>query len=529
MGLRYNFLDSQLFVTALKSNMSQCRTVNGQIKHGTNYLISSLGDGTGLSGAAYTAGEGLFTEVMYPTTNQFEAALDDVQSDLNRYLSAENSVYQYGDLNEDDLKEQINQKQEQIADLENQKQYYENMAYGNPAFYSSMIAAAKNIQNVINETERQLNDLQKQLSALEDFEYQTSPLFQDSLTAFSDIVRGITAINNITVDSSGNYYTNGADMSWLTMLENQGFDSESGEDKALEKAVSKLGLDDEARAYWEKEMKSELKNIPKSQWNAKIKEAAANLQFDADGNILQIGPFQQGIIVLKNGVYDETLTEQANKEIDSERWEAVRDSFTQLLVGGLTMLGGGLLDLAGVAVITGGAGFTLTGAGAVVGTPAIAGGVALEGVGTGALITGGATVGNVLSRINLSTEGMQYSFTVSAEERAKAVSDTEQKIAGLTKGLDNITESGARFPNYEQSGGMDQLNKDFDELNLSNIKEIETKKYGVGRAGKLPDGSSVTARAGSKSGPTDDGFPTLEIKRPNGMKVKIRYPEEIEK
>ncbi|WP_460018156.1 hypothetical protein, partial [Lactovum odontotermitis] len=401
MGLKYNAQDSQRFISALKNNLFQCRQVIAQIKSGTKHLISSLGDGTNLSGAAYNAGQGLFTEVMYPTTEQFDRALDDLDSDISRYLSAEDSVSSYGDLDEDDLKEQHKQKQEQKELLENQQTYYMDLAYSNPSLYDAMMAAARNLQQMIDEIERQIQELEKQLTALQEFEYQTSPLFKDSLDAFGKIVQGISAISAIVTDASGNYSTSGLDMSWLTKLKQEKFDSKTGADKSLEEAVSELGLSDETLAYWKKEMKSELKNIPKSQWNDKIKEAAANLKFDKDGNILQIGPFQQGVIVLKNGIYDEALTDRANKEYDAENWERAKESFGQLLAGGASMIGGALLDLGGVAVMTGGSGLTLTGAGAAVGVPLLSGAVSMEGVGTAAVIAGSATVGSALSKINV--------------------------------------------------------------------------------------------------------------------------------
>jgi hypothetical protein len=67
------------------------------------------------------------------------------------------------------------------------------------------------------------------------------------------------------------------------------------------------------------------------------------------------------------------------------------------------------------------------------------------------------------------------------------------------------------------SGGFSQANNDFDNLQPSNLKDIKTK-YGTGRTGTLSDGRSITVRPGSS-----DGRPTLEIRKPNGRSIEIRY------
>ena len=57
----------------------------------------------------------------------------------------------------------------------------------------------------------------------------------------------------------------------------------------------------------------------------------------------------------------------------------------------------------------------------------------------------------------------------------------------------------------------------FDALNPVNVKNIITK-FGSGKTGTLPDGRFVSARPGSSY-----GSPTLEIRRPNGRGIEIRY------
>ncbi|GAB2027277.1 hypothetical protein [Lactovum odontotermitis] len=67
------------------------------------------------------------------------------------------------------------------------------------------------------------------------------------------------------------------------------------------------------------------------------------------------------------------------------------------------MIGGALLDLVGV--------------------PLLSGAVSMEGVGTAAVIAGSATVGSALSKINVPVGSVQYSFAKNVEDRAKEVSE----------------------------------------------------------------------------------------------------------
>ncbi|HGB7107148.1 TPA: RHS repeat-associated core domain-containing protein, partial [Salmonella enterica subsp. enterica serovar Enteritidis] len=58
---------------------------------------------------------------------------------------------------------------------------------------------------------------------------------------------------------------------------------------------------------------------------------------------------------------------------------------------------------------------------------------------------------------------------------------------------------------YERPGGIDEANKDFDNLSPSDVKDIDNN-YVTGRVGTLPDGRTVIVRDGSS-----DGRPTLEV------------------
>ena len=72
---------------------------------------------------------------------------------------------------------------------------------------------------------------------------------------------------------------------------------------------------------------------------------------------------------------------------------------------------------------------------------------------------------------------------------------------------------------FEKDGGFDQANTDFDNLEVSDIKEIETSSGELGKTGRLEDGTRITVRPNSS-----DGRPTLEVRNPDsGRGKEIRY------
>lgn len=71
--------------------------------------------------------------------------------------------------------------------------------------------------------------------------------------------------------------------------------------------------------------------------------------------------------------------------------------------------------------------------------------------------------------------------------------------------------------NFESTGGFDQTIRDFDLLHPIEVKEIQTQ-YGLGKVGKLTDGTTVVARPDSITGGA-----TLKIKVSNSKVYKIRY------
>ena len=84
-------------------------------------------------------------------------------------------------------------------------------------------------------------------------------------------------------------------------------------------------------------------------------------------------------------------------------------------------------------------------------------------------------------------------------------------------GAKDTTSKKGKSKNYEKGGGDAKAKDDFNDLNLKDVKDINTK-YGKGKMGKDSDGNNVIYRPDSET-----GGPTIEIQLPGGNKIKIRY------
>ena len=92
-----------------------------------------------------------------------------------------------------------------------------------------------------------------------------------------------------------------------------------------------------------------------------------------------------------------------------------------------------------------------------------------------------------------------------------------KSIEDILEGAEETTNNAGVVRNFEKTGGFTKTLKDFDALNQTDVKDIQTQ-YGTGKVGKLNGGISVIARPGSKTGGA-----TLEIKISNSKIYKIRY------
>ena len=247
MGVKYSAQESQELIQSMTNNLQVANEVTDCLSSGCDHLISALDSGE-LTGAAYTAGKGLFTEIIIPSIKKLQAAVDDIQLELTSYKHADAQVSGYGDLDLDQLKELKKLREEQLAIVEAQIQVRENWLNQITDLFSLNWGKAFSEKTILYNTKSQIEsgiqDLDDKIEKLEFFVSQVSQYFSDSLEVLGLAIKGATQLSKIIVDSDGNYYADGVDMSWVqkmkdVKIESAKYDS-SKKTKDLHKEYQKI-------------------------------------------------------------------------------------------------------------------------------------------------------------------------------------------------------------------------------------------------------------------------------------------------
>ena len=350
MGVKYSAQESQELIQAMTNNLQVANEVTDRLSSGCDHLISSLDSGE-LTGAAYTAGKGLFTEIIIPSIKKLQAAIDDIQLELTSYKNADAQISGYGDLDLDQLKELKKLREEQLAIVEAQIQARENWLNQITDLFSLNWGKAFSEKTILYNTKSQIEsgiqDLDDKIEKLEFFVSEVSQYFSDSLEVLSLAIQGATQLSKIIVDSDGNYYVDGVDMSWVQKMKDVKIvshakrDFQDSETRAINKASRDMMLSEDGDAYYRAELKKRLKGHDKSEWDKIIDDYNHTLKIDETGNIIEIHSLEQGYVVLKNGKYDDDYTHLINKKLDElkaqnfeansvEFWSGVAQIFSGL-------------------------------------------------------------------------------------------------------------------------------------------------------------------------------------------------------
>lgn len=228
MGVKYSSAESSALIDALANNIAVANEITERLSSGCAYLVSSLDSGK-LQGAAYTAGKGLFTDIIIPAITKIKEAVDDIQIELNSYKTANESVSQYGNLDLEELKTLKKRKEdmlkvvnEQIAEHESFFNQIKNIFNGDAYRETS-----RQLTESKNNLESEIQSVTKKIDALELFVSQVASFFSDSLTVLKLAIQGASQLSQVVVDANGNYYTDGLDMSWLKKMNAQKIVNES--------------------------------------------------------------------------------------------------------------------------------------------------------------------------------------------------------------------------------------------------------------------------------------------------------------
>ena len=230
MGVKYSSAESSALIDALSNNIEVANEITDRLSSGCEYLVSSLDSGK-LQGAAYTAGKGLFTDIIIPAITKIKEAVDDIQIELNSYKTANEPVSHYGNLDLEELKALKKSKEdmlkvvnEQIAEHESFfNQLKDHMTFN----YDAHRETSRQLTESKNNLESEIQSVTKKIDALELFVSQVASFFSDSLTVLKLAIQGASQLSQVTVDANGNYNTDGLDMTWLKKMNAQKLVNES--------------------------------------------------------------------------------------------------------------------------------------------------------------------------------------------------------------------------------------------------------------------------------------------------------------
>ena len=508
MGVKYSAQESQELIQAMTNNLQVANEVTDRLSSGCDHLISSLDSGE-LTGAAYTAGKGLFTEIIIPSIKKLQAAIDDIQLELTSYKNADAQVSGYGDLDLDQLKELKKLREEQLAIVETQIQARENWLNQITDLFSLNWGKAFSEKTILYNTKSQIEsgiqDLDDKIEKLEFFVSEVSQYFSDSLEVLGLAIQGATQLSKIIVDSDGNYYADGVDMSWVQKMKDVKIvshakrDFQDSEPRAINKASRDMMLSDDGDAYYRAELKKRLKGHDKSEWDKIIDDYNHTLKIDETGNIIEIHSLEQGYVVLKNGKYDADYTHLVNKKFDElkaqnfeansvEFWSGVAQIFSGL---GVYFASGALEVLsimagpptAGTSIV---AGTAASVSGVQYGNVLIASGAvtSLSAITKTALLNGEIQV-NYSSNYNSWQANKPTSKTISGRGGKLIEARVGNRKVKLRVDLEPNSGAGGQGKLQVQSGGGKSGYKVNEELNINEITGKDYIRNWVNRTGDL--------------------------------------------
>ncbi|MBO0461701.1 hypothetical protein JZO83_08045 [Enterococcus sp. DIV1298c] len=217
MGLIYSASESSNLISNMTTNLSLARTTIDQLRTGSQQIVQAV-DGKTLSGAAYQAGKGLFSELIIPTVNRVNNAVQEIQSDLNLYSAAHQIVASEGYLDEENLSGQIRAKSFAKQSIENHAQTIRHIANISilPGITEMLTDFHRNLMRMSDSLQEDIYKLQRKQQKLNAFNSQTSGLFNNSLLELKLAMQSVLVLNQTTVKADGSYtLPKGVDGSWF--------------------------------------------------------------------------------------------------------------------------------------------------------------------------------------------------------------------------------------------------------------------------------------------------------------------------
>lgn len=227
MGLVYTRSNSQNLIQGLTYNINVTSQMLENLTSNSHKIINAV-ESKALSGAAYTAGKGIFAEVIIPTIQRAETIIDNVKQDLASYQHAEQAILSadYDPLDEDKLNNQISLTKSQINRLQFLAREYQLagqvLMSGISPIPSQLqlaqrcLSTATKLTNAATNLEEELQKFQKNLKLLYEFDCATRKLFTSGTQQLEILSQSMQVLNQTIVHRDGSYtFPIGIDKSWL--------------------------------------------------------------------------------------------------------------------------------------------------------------------------------------------------------------------------------------------------------------------------------------------------------------------------
>lgn len=221
MGVKFGVADSSNLISAMRNNVSVAHAIVDRLNSGSQHLITHLDAGV-LQGAAYTAGRGLFGDLIVPAIAKLGQAIDDIQAELTSYEHAHSVVAEHGDLDLDDLTTGLATAEEQLRLTEEQLERNRDFFRQVQAFVTGELPglALRNeaLERLRERLENTIREHKTKIEKLEWFVADVSNYFSDSLQVMQLATQAAIELNNVAVEADGTYYTNGVNLALIRAL-----------------------------------------------------------------------------------------------------------------------------------------------------------------------------------------------------------------------------------------------------------------------------------------------------------------------
>lgn len=208
MGLIYNPNESQELVSNFEANIKTCEQILRDLKKGNTHLVNAL-NGNQLSGAAFTAGKGLFTQLVMPTVAKADTAIRELNTRLQQYIQYTGAAGSEI-LDEDKLEQQLQELRNQQTMMMSQIRLYQNQARVSetPEISAMCYDYANTLNQHLGTLQDDIRKVEEKLKKLHELDMKIAPLFSGIASEFSNICAGVSAIGSAAFDSSGKFKLN---------------------------------------------------------------------------------------------------------------------------------------------------------------------------------------------------------------------------------------------------------------------------------------------------------------------------------